>query len=468
VVSAVNAAGESANSGQVSATPASGVTGVPAAPTGLTATAGDTQVSLSWSASSSATGYHVKRATTSGGPYTQVATPTSTNYTDTGLTDGTTYYYVVSAVNAAGESANSGQVSATPASSPTTGTWTNVTPSVDLINGSCGNYGTQTVQADTANPGALYAQFNCQGIWKSTDYGLTWSGPINSTASGGAVSDCAGGITVSPVGAGVAPIIYEACIRGNMNGLWKSTDGGVNWTHYAIGTLTRQDFYPPVIDPYDANHLLMGGHEHDDMVQSTDAGLTWQSVTLDSGMLQNGGTGLPFFIDTGVASTTRTTWLWIGQQDYNKGTWRTANGGTNWTQVDNNVHPLGAAQVYQPDTSGILFMAGQNSSLGAGVLRSIDFGGTWAHVGQTGNPETAVVGTSKDVYAMYGAPVGPTGSDNPAFEVASQPGTATWTSPSIPSALNQGTAQFAVVNDGTHNILVGAMWNNGVWRYVEP
>ncbi|WP_052339923.1 cellulase family glycosylhydrolase [Gorillibacterium massiliense] len=119
-VSAVNSAGESANSAQASATPTSGVT-VPAAPTGLTATAGNAQVALSWTASAGATSYNVKRATTSGGTYTTVATGlTATSYSDTGLTNGTTYYYAVSAANSAGESTNSTQVSATPAASSTT------------------------------------------------------------------------------------------------------------------------------------------------------------------------------------------------------------------------------------------------------------------------------------------------------------------------------------------------------------
>ena len=120
VVSATNAAGSSVNSAQVSVVPASLVT-VPAAPTGLVATAGDAQVSLSWAATTGATSYTVKRATTSGGPYTNVATAvTNTSYVDTALTNGTTYYYVVSATNAAGSSVNSAQVSAVPVGTITT------------------------------------------------------------------------------------------------------------------------------------------------------------------------------------------------------------------------------------------------------------------------------------------------------------------------------------------------------------
>ncbi|WP_339158526.1 endo-1,4-beta-xylanase [Paenibacillus sp. FSL W8-0186] len=114
VVSASNSIGQGPDSVQVSATPAAG-TQAPSAPTGLAATAGNAQVSLTWNAVSGATSYTVKRATTSGGPYTDVATGlTTASYTNTGLTNGTTYYYVVSASNSAGQSPNSAQVSATP------------------------------------------------------------------------------------------------------------------------------------------------------------------------------------------------------------------------------------------------------------------------------------------------------------------------------------------------------------------
>jgi fibronectin type 3 domain-containing protein len=113
VVSAVNSAGESANSAEASATPTAPAS-APKSPANLQASAGNAQVSLSWSASTSAISYNVKRSTTSGGPYTKLSSPTATSYVDTGLTNGTKYFYVVSAVNSSGESANSSEVSATP------------------------------------------------------------------------------------------------------------------------------------------------------------------------------------------------------------------------------------------------------------------------------------------------------------------------------------------------------------------
>jgi fibronectin type 3 domain-containing protein len=125
VVTAVGGSGESGNSAEVNATPQAAVS-IPAVPTGLIATAGDGTASLTWTAVSGATSYHVKRSTTSGSGYAQVGAPTSSSFADSGLTDGTTYFYVVSAVNSAGESGNSSQVSATPAAAAV-----NVTITVD-------------------------------------------------------------------------------------------------------------------------------------------------------------------------------------------------------------------------------------------------------------------------------------------------------------------------------------------------
>ena len=114
-VAAVNSSGTSSYSNEASAMASGG--SVPTAPTGLTATSGNTQVALSWSAGSGATSYNVYRGTTAGGESTTaIATGiTSTSYTNTGLTNGTTYYYEVAGVNSVGTSGYSNEASATPA-----------------------------------------------------------------------------------------------------------------------------------------------------------------------------------------------------------------------------------------------------------------------------------------------------------------------------------------------------------------
>jgi len=101
--------------------PTGGTVTPPAAPTNLTASAGNAQVTLSWTASTGASSYNVYRGTTAGG---EGATPIQTNvtnlsYPDTAVTNGTTYYYVVTAVNAGGESSKSNEASATPSTGGT-------------------------------------------------------------------------------------------------------------------------------------------------------------------------------------------------------------------------------------------------------------------------------------------------------------------------------------------------------------
>jgi hypothetical protein len=89
---------------------------IPPAPTNLIATAGDDQVALTWAASYGATNYFIKQSTVSGGSYIVVGTNANTGFTNTGLNNGTIYYYVVSALNVSGESTNSFEASARPVS----------------------------------------------------------------------------------------------------------------------------------------------------------------------------------------------------------------------------------------------------------------------------------------------------------------------------------------------------------------
>jgi hypothetical protein len=359
-------------------------------------------------------------------------------------------------------------VAAEPAPVSARGTWTNVTPSgVDLVNRlPCENYGSISMAADPARPSDLFTQFHCQGVWKSVDYGLTWSGPIN-TGQGGAGARGAGGLAIARGPDGQPPVLYSAGIRGTGLGFWKSTDGGVSWTNYRVAPGgDRQDFYPPAVDPFDGDHLIMSGHEMNLIVQSHDGGRTWSSVPIADGMHQSGGTGFLFFIDTGNAATTAKTWLWTAQGTGGViGTWRTSNGGAIWERVDSNEHPHGQMQIYQPDNGGTVYMPALYSKLGDGVLRSIDYGRTWTRVG-VAMPEAVVFGTPKHIYAMYAWACGECVLD-PALQSAPQPGKSGWVRMSTPPEMAIGPAQAATVFDGTNYIVLTANWRGGLWRFVE-
>lgn len=115
IVTAVNGVGESSPSAQVSATTPAATPTVPAAPTGVSATGGSKQVSVSWPAVSGATSYNLYWSATTGvttANGTKVTVATSP-YAHTGRADSTAYYYIVTAVNVAGESTASAQATAT-------------------------------------------------------------------------------------------------------------------------------------------------------------------------------------------------------------------------------------------------------------------------------------------------------------------------------------------------------------------
>jgi fibronectin type 3 domain-containing protein len=120
-VVATNGSASSAASTAVSATP---MAPAPGAPTGLTATPGNTSVALGWTAVVNATAYHVYRNGA------LVGSPTTSTYTDTGLVNGTAYTYYVKAVTATTEGTASTSVVATPAKPPVNGTFTGAIASI--------------------------------------------------------------------------------------------------------------------------------------------------------------------------------------------------------------------------------------------------------------------------------------------------------------------------------------------------
>jgi fibronectin type 3 domain-containing protein len=240
VVIAVNDAGKSTPSAQATATP-DAMTTVPSAPTGLAATAGNAQVGLIWTASAGASSYHVKRATANGGPYTVIATQTSAFYTDAGLTNGTTYYYVVSALDSVGESSDSTQASATP-----TATSTSSPAAV------CVTPFTQDSSATTVTVGT------------GTAASCTETALANALAQGGVIRfSCGGAATIK--------LTSQKTLRTDVN----TTLDGQSLITLDGGGTTRLLYY------YSANF------------QATKTTVTIQNITLQNGNSAASGTAIP-------------------------------------------------------------------------------------------------------------------------------------------------------------------------------
>ena len=214
-VAAVNGAGTSGLSNEASATPEPAL---PAAPTGLTATAGSSSVFLTWAALARASPFNVYRGTTSGGESTTaIATGIPTTvYTDTALTNGNKYYYKVAAVNGGGTSGLSNEASATPAlAKPTISSFTASPASIASGSSSTLSWATTGAASVAITPGT-FTSTSASGSTSvsptaTTTYTLTATNAAGSatatakvtiSASGGPLkittTSCPGGTQLAP------------------------------------------------------------------------------------------------------------------------------------------------------------------------------------------------------------------------------------------------------------------------------
>jgi len=260
------------------------------------------------------------------------------------------------------------------------------------------------------------------GVWKSDDYGRTWT-PIFDSQPTGSI----GAIAVAPSDAN---IIYAASGEGLQrpdlsvgNGIYKSTDAGQNWTH--LGLREGQQIPALAVDPRDANHLFAavlghpyGPNEQRGVYASTDGGANWQkALYVDENTGASDIAMDPSNPDVLYAS------LWESRQapwefgnDYAGtlgGIFKSTDGGKTWNKLTTGLPQVSQAYVAIAASDSHRLYASVAFGRETAIYRSDDAGENWHRATTDARPATRIGGGDlavlrvdpKDPNTLYSASI---------------------------------------------------------------
>ena len=313
---------------------------------------------------------------------------------------------------------------------------------------------------DPLNQGTVYSGTLLQGVWKSTDCGANWTKIATGTHGDDVNRGMNWTFEIDPVN---PDTVYTNSGYGS-NGLFKSTDGGVNWTDIwsaqsqpELGKAFQYNFANVVaLDPENPKHILLTFHEgclapHTStcIVESQDAGASWQIHDGRPGW--NGGEGqVIFFLDS------PTTWLWGSQTN---GFWRTPDSGKTWEEVPKMAtsHLQGTRMLRAKD--GAFYVPA-----GDGIWRSPDGkADTWELIPDTGPIVGSVVSDGTTMYAStcYAGNF----CDQPRYLTSPEADGKTWRAMTTVPKMSQGGN---LGYDAGHKLLFSSNLVAGLWRVVVP
>jgi hypothetical protein len=296
-----------------------------------------------------------------------------------------------------------------------------------------------------------------KGLFKSSDCGTTWV-HVNTGTNGDALDrSVLWSMVVDPVNQG---IIYTVAAYG-AQGLWKSTNGGVDWTQLfpttsAYAQLVPDDFVGNVsMDSANPLHLAVASHGTCNapdplgcIAESFDGGMTWPNIV---------STPAGWGEQSGVQVVDATTWIW-GSGGGGMGLYLTADNGKTWKQA----LPGGAGDAngeysilpLKPASDGAYY-----ASSSEGVVRSAD-GVSWSLAwGEENFIVAAVRGIAVSESTIYA-------SLNNSFYGAPLSGYASWSQFSGPVGQTD-SADFLAYDQG-HRLLYASCWGGGLFRTVMP
>jgi photosystem II stability/assembly factor-like uncharacterized protein len=248
------------------------------------------------------------------------------------------------------------------------------------------------VDAVPGHPFTFYFGGVDGGIWRSTNYGLTW---INISDGQLGDSNSIGALAVAPSNAN---IIYagtgEADIRNTFitgDGIYKTTDAGKTWR--SMGLKDTHTISKIIVDPHNANVVYAGsmGHVYADnaergVYKSTDGGATWHKL-----LYIDNATGCAELAMDNAHPGTLYAAMWqayrrawgLNSGGPGSGLYKTTDGGAHWTKISTNpgfaTGVLGRIGVSVAQSSPNVVYAIVQAKQG-GVFRSNDGGATWKRV----------------------------------------------------------------------------------------
>ena len=254
-------------------------------------------------------------------------------------------------------------------------------------------------------PNVFYMAPNNGGVWKSTDYGRTWT-PIfddQPTGSVGALAIAPSNPDVIYVGSG------EGLRRPDLstgNGIYKTTDGGRTWQH--LGLRDGQQIGAIIVDPHDPNRVFVAavGHPYGPnaergVFRSLDGGMTWQKVLYKDD--NTGAIDLAFdpsnaqIVYAEMWASRRPPWTTGGSYDGpGSGLYKSTDGGSTWRQLTKGLptwsDKLGRIGIgVAPSDPNRIYALVDSPKLG-GLYRSDDAGESWQRI----NADTRIWGRGDD------------------------------------------------------------------------
>ena len=268
------------------------------------------------------------------------------------------------------------------------GTWEEITPPLvsldrNFMTPAGTNYGVGTFVIDPQNTSTVYVGTSSQGIYKTTDCGATWI-HVNTGKNAKMLDDGRQWtMQIDPVD----PNIIFTVAGYGPDGVWKSTNGGVDWdqafprtscrSSYSVDSRQGSRWTPKTTSICWPRHdfTCQNGHSSSCMLETKDGGTTWSVIenAPDSGE----GSGLPM-VDS-------KTWLWMT----GSGMWRTGNAGQSWAKV----HDGGVSDGFYHAKDGSLYVGSDPK-----LLRSTDDGVTWTPI-STASASTSIAGDGTTIFS---------------------------------------------------------------------